>query len=92
MFNDIVLDKKGNVELCTATSREIKEYNSKFKDGLGILGTRRKRHVVSRIFSVNCDGILDLRASKISEDFENSGPSSLAKNKSVESRNTKKEN
>ena len=33
MFNDIVLDKKRNVELCTTTSREIKEYNTRFKDG-----------------------------------------------------------
>ena len=33
MFNDIVLDKKGNEYSCNTTSREINEYASGFNDG-----------------------------------------------------------
>ena len=33
MFNDIDLDKNGNEDSCTTTSKEIKEYTSKFNDG-----------------------------------------------------------
>ena len=34
MFNDIVLDERGNEDSCTLTSRKIKnEYASKFGDG-----------------------------------------------------------
>ena len=73
MFNDIVLDKKRNVELCTTTSREIKEYNIRFKDGhWAFLGPGGKSKWYQGYVQSIC-GILDLRASKMLEDFENSG-------------------
>ena len=33
MFNDIILDKRGDEDSCALTSRKIKEYASKFTDG-----------------------------------------------------------
>ena len=35
MFNDIVQEKRGNEDSCAFTSREIKEYASKFNDCTG---------------------------------------------------------
>ena len=60
MFNDIVLEKRGNEVSCAITSRKIKEF-----------GTRRRKQVVSRIFNQ----LWWQMGSSCFTDFENSGHS-----------------
>ena len=48
MFNDIVLDGKGNEDSCALTSRKIKEYASNLSDAF--LGPWEESKSVSRIF------------------------------------------
>ena len=73
MFNDIILDKRGEEDSCALTSRKIKEYASKFTDGhrafLGP-GEERKR---CQGYSTTYHGKWDLRAFQMLEYFENSG-------------------
>ena len=70
MFDHIDLEKKGNEDTCALTSGTIRDYASKFKDG---------HYVKIRYddYESKFEGKWDLRASKMLDDFENSGQSSI---------------
>ena len=73
MFNDIILDKRGNEDSCALTSRKIKEYASNFNDGhWAFLGSGEESKWYQG-FPVNYHGKWDLRASQMVEEFKNSG-------------------
>ena len=72
MFNDIYLDKKGYEDTCNTTSRKIKEYASRFNDGHWAFLGHGEESKWYQGCAINCGGKLDLRASQMVEDFENS--------------------
>ena len=73
MFNDIVVEKKGNEDSCAVTSKKIKEYASKFNDGhWAFLGPGEESKWYQG-YRTKHGGKWDLCASQMVEDFENSG-------------------
>ena len=73
MFNDIVLDKKGNEYSCNTTAREIIEYASGFNDRHSAFLGPGEESTWCQGYAINCGGKWDLRASQMVEDYENSG-------------------
>ena len=69
LFDDTELEKRGNEDTCALTSRAIRDHSSKFKDGhWAFLGQGQENK-----WYHGYEGKWDLRASRMVDDFENSG-------------------
>ena len=72
MFNDIELEKRRNKDSCT-TSRATRDYFSKFKDGHWAFLGPREENKWYHDYAASYEGKWDLCASKMVNDFEDSG-------------------
>ena len=73
MFNDIELQKRGHEDSCALTSRAIRDYPSRFEDGhWAFLGPGEENKWYFDFGSMP-EGKWDLCASRMVNDFENSG-------------------